>query len=57
MTEKPQNSRQFLVTPSSQNGKQPKHKHRDSEMVPNEKNTSLYHYLNRVNTEKCLQIA
>lgn len=37
MTEKPQNSRQFLVTPSSQNGKQPKHKHRHSEMVPNEK--------------------
>lgn len=57
MTEKPRNSRQFLVTPSSQNGKQPKHKHRDSEMVPNEKNTSFYHYLNRVNTEKCLQIA
>ena len=37
MTEKPQNSRQFLVTPSTQNSKQPKHKHRGSEMVPNEK--------------------
>ena len=37
MTEKPQNSRQLLVTPSSQNSKQPKHKHPHSEMVPNEK--------------------
>lgn len=57
MIEKPQNSRQFLVKPSTQNGKQPKHKHRVSAMVPDEKNTSFGHYSNRVNTEKYLQIA